>query len=179
MKLIIAPNKILRQRAKDVTFPISDEDKLTINTMIKHIDDSQSSKSKLRAGAGIAAPQLGVSKRMFYINVPENDLIPEFKEFLINPIIVAESQSWTALESGEGCLSVDENDTNTEGLVHRRFKIIMKGYSYFAKKDVTITKTGYHSVVLQHEYDHLNGVLFVDKIHKKNKWLKKDNETLL
>ena len=47
--------------------------------------------------------------------------------------------------------------------------VTVKGYSYFKGKEVTITKSGYHAIIIQHEQDHLNGELFIDKINKFDK----------
>ncbi len=179
MKIETIGNKILREKSKEVSLPLSKEDTKIINEMIKHIDDSQGEKTTARSGIGIAAVQLGHLKRMFYINLPKTDDDEAFLEFLVNPEIVGESPTWAALEGGEGCLSVPLDKTDTEGLVHRKFKVIIEGYSFFKKKKVRITKTGYHAIVIQHEFDHLEGKLFVDRIDKKNIWTKKDSEILI
>lgn len=179
MKLTKYPNKILREKTTKVEFPLSDEIKKIADGMISHIDESQTEESKLRAGIGIAAPQVGHSLKMFYVNVPEDSNSEGFKEFLINPEIIGHSERYAALSTGEGCLSVDFEDERTQGLVHRYNKIIIKGYSYLQEKEVTITKVGYHAIVLQHEYDHLMGKLFIDRINKKTPWAEKTNEVLI
>ncbi len=179
MNIEMLGSKILREKAKAVDLPLSNENEALVQKMIKHIDDSQIEGTKLRGGIGVAAPQLGVSLRMLYINVPATDDEETFKTFLINPIIIGESPTYAALEGGEGCLSVELDADKTQGLVHRKFKIIIEGYSYFEKKVVRITKTGYHAIVIQHEFDHLEGKVFVDRINHKDVWAKKENEILI
>ena len=64
-----------------------------------------------------------------------------------------------------GCLSVDNEH---EGYVYRSYKIVVKAFDALKGEDVTITARGYDAIVLQHEIDHLNGVLFYDHIDKKD-----------
>lgn len=167
MKIIQLPNKKLRKISKTVTIPLNDEDEKIVHLMIKHIDDSQQKNSKLRSGIGIAAVQMGFLKRMFYINVPLHHNKQRFRDFLINPEIISESLSSSALSEGEGCLSVHEKDDKS-GLVHRKFKIIVRGYSYFEKKIVEYHPIGLLAIVFQHEMDHLNGKLYLDHINHQD-----------
>lgn len=170
---------LVRKISKEVKLPLSDEDEQLVKDMIKHIDDSKLPGSKDREGIGLAAVQVGHLKRMFYINV-ELDKGRVFREFLINPVLIGEGATLCAFEQGEGCLSVDEkNRQDLEGLVHRRYKVIVKGYSYFQKKEVEITKTGIEAIVLQHELDHLDGKLFYDRIDQERPWDLKGNEEII
>lgn len=106
-------------------------------------------------GVGLAAPQVGVSLRVIVLDVGEG-LIE-----LINPVIIAS----TGCELGsEGCLSVP----GIYGDVERFAEVTVVGLNRFGKK-VTITGSGLLSRALQHEIDHLEGVLFIEKaqtIHK-------------
>ncbi len=167
MKIIQLPNKKLRQISKQVTLPLSEEDEKVVKMMIDHIDESQQKDTNKRPGIGIAAIQMGFLKRMFYVNVPKSEFSEPLRDFLINPEIISESISTAALSGGEGCLSINEKD-DEDGLVHRKFKVVIKGYSYFAKKNVEYTKTGMLAIVFQHEMDHLNGKLYIDRINYKN-----------
>jgi peptide deformylase len=87
---------------------------------------------------------------------------------LINPKVVGESEVECAIAEGEGCLSINESKFKTQGYINRKFKIIITGYSYFKKSNVKISKVGYDAIVLQHELDHLQGRLFIDRINKKD-----------
>jgi peptide deformylase len=84
---------------------------------------------------------------------------------MINPKIISYSDELTYLPGGEGCLSVDRE---VVGLVHRPRKVTVKTYLYEngEVKEVTLRLKDYIAIVFQHEYDHLNGILFVDRINK-------------
>ena len=84
---------------------------------------------------------------------------------LINPRIISESVKQVYLSGGEGCLSVDNEH---QGYVYRKYKILVKAYDVKQQKETVITARGYEAIVLQHEIDHLNGVLFYDHIDKKD-----------
>src|SRR5699024_12750063 len=98
---------------KAIEFPLSEEDKKLAHDMVEFLENSQNpeiaKKYHLRAGVGLAAPQVDVSKRMTAVLVPgiEDDDEPIFKHVLINPTILSESVQLAALGEGEGCLSVD------------------------------------------------------------------------
>ena len=179
MKLTMLPDEKVRTKSKKVEFPLTEEKIKLIEGMIKHIDDSQKPGSELRAGVGIAAVQVGHLDRMYYINAPASDGQPEWREFLINPVIKKMKPQPAALEMGEGCLSVGDDVPGQEGLVHRNWQVTVTGYSYFQKKEVTITKVGYQAIIIQHEQDHLNAGLFFDRIDQENKWKRLKGEVLI
>ena len=81
-----------------------------------------------------------------------------------------------ALRGGEGCLSVDKDHP---GYVYRYFKITMRAYDVFQDKVIDINAKGYDAIVLQHEYDHLDGVLFYDRINKDNPIQEIENSILI
>ena len=106
-------------------------------------------------GVGIAAPQVGVSKQL--IAVQRIDKEGEPFEFYVNPKIV--SFSGDKKTGGEGCLSVP----GMKGLVDRYQEIVIE---YNDIEDFTIkseTIEGFTAVIFQHEIDHLNGILYIDK----------------
>ena len=74
------------------------------------------------------------------------------------------------LESGEGCLSVDKVH---EGFVYRHYKVTVKTYDLLKKSLMTYTFTGYPAIIVQHEIDHLKGVLFYDHINKESPFIRK------
>lgn len=179
MKLTILPDPKLRQKSLEVALPLSKEDQAIIDDMIYYVDESQKEGSTLRSGIGIAAVQLGHLKRMFYINVVYNSEGDQFRDVIINPRMSFQSSTPAALQNGEGCLSVDEEADGQEGLVHRKNRVIVKGYSYFDKKEKEWDVTGFLAIVFQHEYDHLEGRLFIDRINKKDKNTPLKNEVLI
>ncbi|WP_406616999.1 peptide deformylase [Mycoplasmopsis adleri] len=174
VKLVFLPDKVLREKSKDVPIPLTKEDEDLAKRMIYHIDDSQKPGSKFRPGVGVAAVQYGILKNMFYIN---SDVGPESKhvrDVFINPKVIATSEKLVAIQEGEGCLSVGDNIPNQEGYVYRKNRIVFEAYSYFEKKWKRFDFTGYPAIVAQHELDHLQGKLFIDYINKNDPWIKKD-----
>ena len=171
-------DKRLRQVSKEVTFPLSKEDKELIDTMIKYLHDSQieelSEKYDLRPGMGMSAVQLGVLKRYFVVVNEISDPEDEKKEFetyiLINPRIISNSQEQIYVEDGEGCLSVNRP---VEGIVPRYARVTMEAYDMDGKK-FNIRAREEVAICFQHELDHLNGILFTDHIDPKNPFKGKD-----
>lgn len=157
----------LRKRAEKITFPMSDEDRETAIQMMEFLENSQdpetAKKYKLRAGVGLAAPQIDLAKRMTAVLVPgfEDDEIL-FQDVLVNPVILSESMQMVALKEGEGCLSVDRE---VPGYVPRHNKIKVRWYDLNGEQH-TQRFEGYLAIVIQHELDHLNGVLFYDHINQ-------------
>ncbi|MBN3534435.1 peptide deformylase [Mycoplasma procyoni] len=173
VKIVKLPDTVLREKSQDVPWPLSEEDIKLAEQMIDHIDYSQEEgQTMYRPGVGVAAVQYGILKNMFYVNVNngKDDII--FRDVIINPKVLAMSEAEVALHHGEGCLSVSEKWPNQEGFVKRKKTIKVQGYSYFDKKEKTWTVGGYVAIVFQHELDHLQGKLFIDRIDQKNPWKK-------
>ena len=157
--------KILRSISKEVTFPLSNEDKETIEQMIKHLTYSQIEKYEkkyyLRPGMWLAFPQLGILKRIIVI-------VDEYEEgkfenyVVINPVIVSNSKELIATDAGEGCLSVNRD---IEGHVPRYARVTVEGYDIDGNK-IKVRAREELSIAFQHEIDHLNGILFYDRINK-------------
>ena len=162
-------NPTLRARAKAIEFPLSEEDKKLAHDMMEFLENSQNpeiaKKYHLRAGVGLAAPQVNVSKRMTAVLVPgiEDDDEPIFKHVLINPTILSESVQLAALGEGEGCLAVNRD---IPGYVPRHDRIKLRWYDLDGNKHVERLRD-YPAIVVQHEIDHLNGILFYDHINKE------------
>ncbi len=159
----------LRLKAKEVKLPLSKEDKNTLDLMIEFIENSLDpiicAEYELRAGVGLAAPQINISKQMLVVKTMDELEEIEHTYLMVNPKIISHSVKKTYIESGEGCLSVDRE---VEGIVPRHQKITIRSHFYdketgTLKKDI-IKLNGYVGVVVQHEIDHINGILFVDKL---------------
>ena len=165
--------KILRTVSKDVTFPLSKEDKETIDTMIQYLHDSQidelSEKYDLRPGMGMSAIQLGIPKRYFVV-VHEIEEGKFDNYVLINPKIISNSVEKIYVEEGEGCLSVNRP---VEGIVPRYARVTMEAYDMEGRK-INVRAREELAICFQHELDHLNGILFIDHIDKKNPYKDKD-----
>lgn len=174
-------NSDLRLKSEDVKLPLSKEDGETLIKMNEYLelgyDEKQANKYDIRPGVGLAAPQIDVLKKMFVILAyDENEELHHYG--VINPKIISSSVAQTYLPMGEGCLSVDRV---VKGLVHRAKKITASCYLYdFETGEVFPTQLklkNYIAVVFQHEYDHLFGTLFVDRINKTNPFFVPENST--
>lgn len=167
MKIVKDNNPIMRKRSLEVPLPLSIEDRTTLDNMLEYLklsqDEDYSKKHNIRAGVGLAAIQIGLLKRMFVVYINMGEEIIQYQ--LVNPRIIESSLKKCALDGGEGCLSVDKEHP---GHVHRYHRIKMKAYNALEDKEIEIVARGYLAIVLQHEYDHLNGVLFYDHIDKQN-----------
>lgn len=161
----------LRIVADELSIPINEEEKKLANDMLEFLKNSQdpviSEKYELRPGVGIAAPQINVSKRMIAVHVPSDDPEenePVFSGILINPKIMSHSVQQTCLAEGEGCLSVDRE---IPGYVPRHKRIRLEYFDIEGNKQ-KIRLKDFPAIVVQHEIDHLNGVMFFDRIDPEN-----------
>ena len=166
-------DKRLRLVSKDVTFPLSKEDKKVINEMVEYLTNSQierlAEKYDLRPGMGMAAIQLGIPKRFLTI-VHEVDE-EEFDTYIIcNPKIISNSTEKIYVEMGEGCLSVNRE---VEGIVPRYARVTVEGYDIDGNK-IRVRAREELAIAFQHEIDHLNGIIFTDYIDKKNPYKDSD-----
>ncbi len=160
-------NPILNQVTEEVTIPPSEEDKETLICMMNFLKNSQdpflANKYKLRAGVGLSANQIGLNKRMFVAYLMDEKGI-QHEYTLINPKIIRHSVSLIYLSQSEGCLSVDRE---IKGFVPRYERIKVKGFN-LEGEEIELKLSGYPSIVVQHEIDHLNGIMFYDRINKEN-----------
>ena len=165
--ILLDPAAVLREKAEDVVLPLSKENRQLLSDMIEYVrnshDDEFCKANGIRPSVGIAAPQVGVSKKMIAVSIEEEDGMVEFA--LANPKIISNSTMKSYLENGESCLSVDPD---VQGLVPRYYKITVKGYDLLTDSMVKIRLSGYPAIVMQHEIDHLYGILYYDHIDKNN-----------
>lgn len=169
-------NPTLRAVAEDVTFPLSNQEIILGEKMLQFLHHSQdpvmAEKLGLRGGVGLAAPQLDISKRIIAVLVPnleDADGNPpkeaySLQEVMYNPKVVAHSVQDAALGDGEGCLSVDRN---VPGYVVRHARVTVEYFTKDGEKK-RIKLKGYNSIVVQHEIDHTNGIMFYDHINPNN-----------
>ena len=173
IKILDEKHKILHQKSSDVTFPVSKEDRRLAEDTIKYLEMSQDEKNAekydLRAGMGMAFVQLGKLKRIFVIaNEREDHTFEEY--IIINPKIISQSEELIYVGEGEGCLSVNRP---VEGIVPRHARVTVEYYDYEGNKK-TIRVREDLAVAFQHEIDHLDGILFTDKIDPKNPYKNKE-----
>lgn len=173
LKILDEQNKMLRTVSREVEFPLSLKDKNLIHDALKYLEMSQielyADKYHLRPGMGLAFIQLGVPKRIFVV-VNEVDEGVFEKYVVINPKIISNSEELVYVEEGEGCLSVNRP---VDGIVPRFARIKIEAQNEDGEH-VTLRLREDLAVAFQHEMDHLDGILFVDRIDKKNPFKNKD-----
>lgn len=142
LEIIIHPNPILRKKSQKVTSILSDELQKLIPQMIETM--------KAKNGVGLAAPQIGQNIRLLVVSHKDQDLV------VINPKILKKSllKEWDE----EGCLSIPHR----YGQVKRHKSITIK-YLNESGQEQTLKANGLLARIIQHEIDHLDGILFIDK----------------
>ena len=147
--LIILPDPILRQVSKPVE-RVDDDLRRLADDMLETMYDAP--------GIGLAAIQIGLPLQMLVIDLAKDDQ-PKEPQIIINPQIVAHGDEPSVYE--EGCLSIPEYYAEVE-----RPASVTVTYLDRDGKQQTIEAEGLMATCLQHEIDHLNGVLFIDHISK-------------
>jgi peptide deformylase len=181
--IIVDPHPLLRVKSVDVPLPLSSEDYELAMALINYVRDSKdpvkAEAEKLKPAVGIAAPQIGINKNIFAVSVDmldDNDEVESIEYLLVNPKLIAHSKRECALKSGEGCLSIE---VPYDGFVYRYERVTFKAFDVLTNKEIIIKESDYVGIVLQHEYDHLLGVLFYDRINKNDPWIEKVNATII
>lgn len=141
------PEKILKEKAAPVE---------SIDGNLQRLIDDMVNTMYAAPGVGLAAPQVGVSKRLIVIDVSMKEEEKTPLIVLINPEII---EGEGIVEDEEGCLSLPQYITT----VKRAERVVVKGLNREGKP-IEIEGTGLLSRALQHEIDHLNGILIIDRI---------------
>ncbi len=156
----------IRENSADVTLPLSEEDRELLLAMYNYVKDSQDEelceKRNLSPAVGLAAIQVAQPKKMIAV-VVEDEEGNAHEWALVNPKIISRSAKQAWLADGEGCLSVPDAHP---GIVPRAERIKVRAYDLLTDQNVVIQANGYTAIVLQHEIDHLTGVLYYDHIGK-------------
>lgn len=145
-------NPVLRKKSKDIdkTYP-------NLNELIDNMFETMYKSD----GIGLAAPQIGLNINLITIDarVLAKDE-PEMKDFLrvfINPKITFNTEDTIGIE--EGCLSLPGINENVDRIENLTIEYYDRDFN-----KITENLIGYPAIVVQHEYDHLNGIVFVDRI---------------
>ncbi|MEK4152004.1 peptide deformylase [Carnobacterium sp. FSL E2-0243] len=171
----------LRESAAHVDFPLTDQElKLTAEMMeflVNSQDPDLSEKYNLRGGVGLAAPQLDVKKRIIAVHIPgtEENPEPQLSTVMINPKIISHSVQNSCLSEGEGCLSVDRE---VPGYVVRHTRITLQ-YFDIEGNEHKLRLKNYAAIVVQHEIDHINGIMFYDHINPDDPYKVENDVTLI
>lgn len=174
--IIMEPNDILKKVSNEVKIPLVKEDVHILKMMYNHVVNSQneeySKKYNIRPAVGIAAIQIGIDKRLLAIKTSDADN-KIYKWALANATYLYKSEQMCYLNPSEGCLSVEEDKYH--GIVPRHYHIKVKAFNLLTNKEEIIDVKGYVAIVLQHEMDHLDGKLYIDKINKLDANYKKED----
>ncbi len=144
-KICVYPEQVLARKADEIT---------NIDGQVHKLATDMVETMYTASGIGLAAPQIGVSQKLIVADMRkegDGELIT-----LINPVIVS-GEGHNAID--EGCLSVPEFTAE----VPRQAEILVRGVT-LDEKEIEFTANGILAIVLQHEIDHLNGILFIDRI---------------
>ncbi len=152
-KIVIEPDPILRKKSESLE-KVDDELRVLLDDMLETMYAAP--------GIGLAAVQVGILKRLIVIDISK-DKEKKNPIFLINPEIISRSKKTSIYE--EGCLSLPGHFAEIE----RPAECLIKFIDYNGKEK-ELRANGLLSTCIQHEIDHLNGILFIDYLSK----LKKD-----
>jgi peptide deformylase len=147
--LVLLPDPILRESSRPVE-RVDDELRRFADDMLETMYDAP--------GIGLAAVQVGEPIRLLVIDVSKEDE-PKNPQIFINPEVVATGDEVSTYE--EGCLSIPDYYAEVE-----RPATVTVNYLDRSGKESTVTADGVFATCLQHEIDHLNGILFIDHISK-------------
>jgi peptide deformylase len=148
-QIVLIPDPVLRRKAHKVT-----EFDKDLQVLIEDMIDTM----RQAPGVGLAAPQVGISKRVIVVEYgdDEDETVPKKLYVVVNPEISYPSDE---IEEGvEGCLSVP----NMAGLVDRNLDTIIKGLNRMGKP-TKIKAHGWLARIFQHEVDHLDGIVYTDR----------------
>ena len=148
--IVMYGDPVLRQKAKDI------EPGTDLSVLIEDMFETMHAAN----GVGLAAPQIGKSLRLFVVDgrsIEDEASMESFKKVFVNPQMVEELGS--AWEYEEGCLSIP----NIREKVARKESLVIK---YFDENwnEQTEVFDGVNARVIQHEYDHIEGILFIDRM---------------
>ncbi len=149
LKIVEVPDPLLKKKSAKVE-NIDDALRKTLDDMLETMYDAP--------GVGLAAPQVGILKRMVVIDVSREDE-PKHPYKMINPVITAHSDETVVHD--EGCLSVPEQYAPVE-----RYETVTAEYTDENGKRQTVRADGLLAICIQHELEHLDGKLFIDHLSK-------------
>jgi peptide deformylase len=153
--ILTVPDPILKQISKPVEGGVTDEHRRLMDDMLETMYDAP--------GIGLAAIQIGVPLQIIVMDLAQKEE-PAAPRYFVNPEILAKSDEMAPYE--EGCLSVPEIYDN----VARPVRVTLKYLNYHGEEVIEVAE-GLYAVCIQHEMDHLKGVLFIDYLSR----LKRDS----
>ena len=156
--------------AEEVPVPITEEDRQRGEDMLTFLKNSQdpvkAEELQLRGGVGLAAPQLDISKRIIAVHVPSNDPeneTPSLSTVMYNPKILSHSVQDVCLGEGKAVYLSIGMYLGMSFAITKLPSVIL---TWLAKTQSSFKN--YEAIVVQHEIDHINGIMFYDHINKEN-----------
>ncbi len=152
LELYTFPSKVLSQVSEEVDV-VDDKVRKLLDDMLETMYHNK--------GVGLAAPQVGVLKKIIVIDdkVTEDGEPGEHPMYMVNPKIIEKSEEMVVFN--EGCLSVPGQSAEVE-----RHESVVVEYLDYDGKQQRLEATGFLAIIIQHETDHLNGTLYIDKISR-------------
>lgn len=147
-EVVLYPDPVLRRETADIE---------TFDEELRAIVDGMFARMFESKGVGLAAPQVGLSKRIFVLNDESDEAKPERNLTLINPTI--KSRSGAKVKFEEGCLSLP----GVYAEITRPDRCIVEAFDVDGN-EFELEYDGFVSRIIQHEFDHLEGVLLVDRM---------------
>lgn len=149
------PDPVLRKKAKRVT---------SMDSSIQKLIDDMIDTMQSASGVGLAAPQVGISLRLAVIQVPDEEVI-----VLVNPVVLKKEGERLVLE---GCLSIP----GYQAEIKRSESVKVKAKDRHGK-EIRLKGEELLGQALEHEIDHLNGILYIDLIDSQDKLYKIEEDT--
>jgi peptide deformylase len=146
-EIVLLGDPVLRKKAEDVE---------SFDEELRSLVDDMFETMAFAEGAGLAAPQIGISRRVLVADV-RRDAGDEARVALVNPRVVETGEEED--RAPEGCLSIP----GVSEMVPRPTRVVVEGFDPEGER-VRVEAEGLFGRVLQHEVDHLDGILFVDRI---------------
>ena len=160
----------LRNKSVVIDCPLNSKHLALAKRLLRYVKDSRNEekaeKYDLRPAVGLAATQVGELIQIIAVMIDQDTTEPQIY-LLANPKVISHSVQQAALKGGEGCLSVE---IVHEGFVKRAARITVRAYDILAQQEIVFKEHGYAAIVIQHEIDHLNGILFYDRIDTHDPW---------
>jgi len=148
--ILVAPDPVLKQKSKPIEGPVTDEHRALMDDMLETMYDAP--------GIGLAAVQIGVPVRIIVMDLAKEGEPPAPRHF-VNPEILEASDELFSYE--EGCLSVPDYYDDVERPARVKIR-----YLDYSGKQIEEECDGLYAVCIQHEMDHLEGVLFIDHLSR-------------
>lgn len=151
-QIVLIGDEVLKEQSREVT---------AFDNRLATLIEDMTETMRRQNGVGLAAPQVGILKRVAVVDVG-NGVIE-----MVNPVVIKESGTQV---DNEGCLSIPGESAQ----ILRPYKVTVSAFDRNGQK-YTVKAEGYEARAICHEIDHLNGILYIDRIDETKEFLLKNN----